>query len=353
MFATPYEHVPVMNERAAATNERVPVEYGHIPVMVEECLSYLSVKRDGVYIDCTIGGAGHALRILEKQSGKTAVLIGIDRDRAAADVSALRLAERVKESGSGVRCEVVCANYADIDKICDGFGIKAVDGILLDLGVSSHQLDEAGRGFSYRRDDPLDMRMDQSARLTAADIVNLYPERELAEIIYRFGEERWAARIAKFIVTHREKKPFRSTQELVETILSAVPKNARDSNAHPARRTFQAIRIAVNDELGTIAETLEKASALLRENGRLAVISFHSLEDRIVKNAINGLSAGCVCPKDMPVCVCGRRAVLKKITRKPVLPAEEEIKRNPRARSAKLRVAEKLAGGGDNDGGNV
>ena len=310
--------------------------------MADECLKYLAIKRNGVYIDATIGGAGHALLILERLSGENAVLVGIDRDREATAVSSSRLADRDRELGGRARCEVVCSNHVNIDKICDELDIAAPDGILLDLGVSSYQFGEVERGFSYRYDAPLDMRMDQSGGLTAADIVNQYSERELTDIIYKYGEERWAARIAKFIVGYRGKSPIRTTGDLVDVILAAVPKNARDTRQHPARRTFQAIRIAVNDELGTIAVTLNKAAELLNGGGRLVVISFHSLEDRIVKNTINELASGCICPKDLPVCVCGRQAILKKITGKPVLPAGDEIQRNPKARSAKLRVAEKI-----------
>ena len=317
--------------------------YEHIPVMADECLSFLSIKQNGVYIDGTIGGAGHALKILDRLGGEGAALIGIDRDETAAAVSSTRLAARNETLGCRIRCEVVCDNFSNIDIICNKLGIAAADGILLDLGVSSHQLDEAERGFSFKNEAPLDMRMDRSSKLTAADIVNGYAERELAGIILKYGEERWAVRIAQFIVKNRAIKPILTTRELAGIILSAIPKDARGKERHPARRTFQAIRIAVNDELGAIEEAIKKAAGLLNVGGRLVVISFHSLEDRIVKNTIGELTTDCVCPKDFPVCVCGRTAILKKLTRKPALPGGDELLLNPRARSAKLRAAEKIA----------
>ncbi|MCL2060462.1 MAG: 16S rRNA (cytosine(1402)-N(4))-methyltransferase RsmH [Oscillospiraceae bacterium] len=320
--------------------------YEHTPVLADECLAYLSLKRGGAYIDGTVGGAGHALLILEKVSGEGAVLIGIDRDGGAAAVSAERLKTRNASLGGHARCEVIHSNFVNIDIICNGLGISEVDGVLLDLGVSSNQLDDAGRGFSYRHDSPLDMRMDRDSPRTAADIVNDCTERELADIIRHYGEERWASRIAQFIVDARAKKPIRTTFELADIIFAAVPKGARRDGPHPARRTFMGIRIYLNDELAVIGEAINKSAKLLKPGGRLCIISFHSLEDRIVKRTIGDLSAGCVCPKDLPMCVCGRGGpgqgpILKKITRKPVLPGEDELRRNPRARSAKLRVAEK------------
>ena len=316
--------------------------YEHIPVMAGECLSYLNIRRDGVYIDGTVGGAGHALRILERLDGEGAVLIGIDRDEAAASVSASRLKARKEELGSGARCEVVCSNHVDIDKICGELGVTAADGILLDLGISSYQLDETDRGFSYTNDSPLDMRMDRGMKLTAADIVNGYAERDLADLFYRYGEERWAARIALFIAERRQAKPLRTTRELADLVAAAIPKGARRGTGHPARRVFQAIRIAVNDELGGLADAIKKSVDLLRGGGRLVIISFHSLEDRIVKNTFAELSAGCVCPKDFPVCVCGRAPQIRSLAKKPATPSAEELRRNPRAKSAKLRAAEKL-----------
>ena len=319
-----------------------PGGYEHIPVMADECLKYLSVKRGGVYIDGTIGGAGHSLRILETLGSCGATLIGIDRDETAAEVSAARLKTRNAELGGHVRCQVFRTNYVNIDKICGELGICAVDGILLDLGVSSEMLDDTERGFSFRQDGPLDMRMDRSSGPTAAEIVNRYSERELTDIILDYGEERWAARIAAQIVLRRAEKPIETTYGLAGAIYAAIPKAARREGAHPARRTFQALRIAVNGELDALSEVIGKAAVLLNKGGRLCVISFHSLEDRIIKKTVDGLAAGCVCPKDLPVCACGHKAVLKKIERKPVLPSETEIRQNPRSRSAKLRVAEKI-----------
>jgi len=340
-----------------------------MPVMPGECISNLAIRRGGVYIDGTVGGAGHALLILDRLYGISAetqsnhgarndidnrneyigdvcgvggVLIGIDRDETASEVARARLEARGDELGGGIRCEVVQSNYSDIDKICRRMNITEADGILLDLGISSYQIDNPDRGFSYRMDSPLDMRMDRETRLTAADIVNGYPERELTKIILSYGEERWAARIAGFISERRARTPIVTTGELVDVILAAIPKDARRSGPHPARRTFQALRIAVNDELCGLAETIKKSAALLKPGGRLCVISFHSLEDRIIKNTINELAAGCVCPKDLPVCVCGGKPVLKHISRKPLRPTESELRLNPRARSAKLRVAEKI-----------
>ena len=309
--------------------------------MADECLSYLRVKPGGVYIDGTIGGAGHALRILERLGGGGAALIGVDCDGEAVAVSERRLRERNEELGGSVRCAVVRSNYVNIDKICNELGVSGADGILLDLGVSSHQLDDADRGFSFRQDAPLDMRMDLGAKLTAADIVNRYTERELANVIYKYGEERWAARIAAFIAERRSVAPVLTTGDLVGVICAAIPKKARRDGPHPARRTFQALRIEVNDELGVIAKTIRKSSRLLRSGGRLCVISFHSLEDRIVKETIAELSAGCSCPDELPVCVCGGVSAFRKVTKKPAQPSEGERASNPRARSAKLRVAEK------------
>lgn len=316
--------------------------FDHSPVLADECLTYLAVKKCGTYIDGTVGGAGHALRILEALSGKGSALIGIDRDETAATVSLSRLKAKNEDSGGYVRCEVIHSNYVYIDKICNDLGITEADGILFDLGASSHQFDETGRGFSYRGDAPLDMRMDRGTALTAADIVNGYPERELAGVLFQYGEERWAARIAKFIAAQRARNPIVTTQELVDVIFAAVPKGARRDGPHPARRTFQALRIEVNNELGVIAEAIKKSVKLLKKGGRLCVISFHSLEDRIVKKTFEELSKGCVCPADMPVCACGGAAEIMKVTRKPVTPSEEELSQNPRARSAKLRVAEKI-----------
>jgi 16S rRNA (cytosine1402-N4)-methyltransferase len=314
--------------------------------MADEAVSHLAVKQGGVYVDGTVEGAGHSLLILDKLYGSGAVLIGIDRDEAAAEVSASRLRIRNEELGGLARCEVVHSNYAYIDKICENQAVRDVDGILLDLGVSSYQLDEAERGFSFQRDSALDMRMDRRDKTTAADIVNGSTESGLAEIIWKYGEERWAARISKFIVERRSRKPIRTTFELVDAILAAIPKNARNGASHPATRTFLALRIETNSELAALEETIHKSARLLKPGGRLCVIGFHSLEDRIVKNAMRDLSSGCVCPKKLPVCVCGRTPMLKLITRKPITPGASELKTNPRSRSAKLRAAEKIGAGG-------
>jgi 16S rRNA (cytosine1402-N4)-methyltransferase len=317
------------------------VRFDHRPVLADECLSYLAVKPGGVYVDGTVGGAGHAVRILERL-GPGGVLVGIDRDDTAVKVSEQRLRERNETLGGQAQFYVVHGNFADIDKICRDLHIPAADGILLDLGVSSHQLDEAERGFSYQKDAPLDMRMDRDAALCAADIVNTFSERELTELIGGYGEERWAARIGKFIVERRAERPIATTAELAEIIRAAIPKEARRDGPHPAKRTFQAIRIAVNDELNTLEGAIERGAAVLAGGGRFCVISFHSLEDRIVKNAFRELSTDCLCPKSFPVCVCGHRATVSPVTKKPVLPDAKEVAENPRARSAKLRVAEKL-----------
>jgi 16S rRNA (cytosine1402-N4)-methyltransferase len=274
--------------------------------------------------------------------GAGAVLIGIDRDGDAAAVASGRLKARNEELGGTVRCEVYHSNYSDIDIICKESGVYKADGILFDLGVSSHQLDEAERGFSFQKDSMLDMRMDRGDSLTAADIVNNYPEGELRGILFKYGEERWSARISKFIADRRAIKPIRTTHELVGIILAAVPQGARRDGPHPARRTFQALRIATNDELGALEGAIRSSAELLKAGGRLCVISYHSIEDRIVKNTIRDLAAGCNCPKSLPVCVCGRSPVLRQVTRKPVAAGAAELQINPRARSAKLRVSEKL-----------
>lgn len=318
-------------------------EYSHIPVMADECVAYLNVRRGGVYVDGTVGGAGHALLILEKAYGEGAVLIGIDRDKKAAETAARRLKAANAGYGGLARCEVARANHADIDNICRQFGVTEADGVLLDLGVSSNQLDDAERGFSFMKDAPLDMRMDQDSPLTAADVVNGYSERELSEIIYTYGDERWAARIARFIAERRSSGPIRTTFELADAVSAAVPAAARRGRLHPATRTFLAIRLIVNSELDGLKAAIVKSAGLLRTGGRLCVISFHSGEDLIVKTAINELSASCICPKDLPVCACGRSAVLRRVTRRPAAPSDAEIGNNVRARSARLRVAEKLA----------
>ena len=310
------------------------MEFEHIPVLYNEVMEALDIRPDGIYIDGTVGGGGHSSGICGRLS-QAGTLIAVDRDTAALEAASARLAEYE------CRKKFLHANYSDTDIIAEAAGRK-VDGILLDLGVSSFQLDNAERGFSYMHDAPMDMRMNEDDILTAYEVVNGYSEKELARIIREYGEEKWAARIAQFIVRERANDPIRSTGQLTEIIKAAIPARARRTGPHPAKRTFQAIRIEVNDELGHLREAVSKLPDLLESGGRLAVISFHSLEDRIVKNEFDRRLDPCTCPKEFPVCVCGKVADVKKVTRKPVTPSEEELEINPRARSAKLRVIEKL-----------
>ena len=306
----------------------------HIPVLLKECIAGLDVKPDGIYIDGTLGRAGHTLEIAKCLTGGR--LIGIDRDDAA-----IEEAKEVLKDYSGV-VTLAKGNFADLGSILDGLGVEKADGMLFDLGVSSPQLDDINRGFSYMSDAPLDMRMDSASSLTARDIVNGWPENELKRILYEYGEERYAARIVSSIVNRREKKEINSTAELVELIKSSMPSKALREKQHPAKRTFQAIRIAVNDELGAIGTMLSAAPDRLSRKGRLCVISFQSLEDKLVKSAIHTREKGCTCPPDFPVCVCGFKPTLKSITKKPIIPGDDEIARNPRSRSARLRIAERI-----------
>jgi 16S rRNA (cytosine1402-N4)-methyltransferase len=303
--------------------------------MAEEVIRFLKPKPGGIYVDGTVGGAGHALRILEASS-PNGIVIGFDRDEEA-----LRAArERLLPFGG--RAKVVHGNFSDITELLSGFGIERIDGLLLDLGVSSHQLDSGERGFSFREDAPLDMRMDRSSGSTAADLVNTLPEKELARIIREYGEERWAKRIAAFIVAARINSPIETTMGLVDLIKGAIPRGAWEERLHPATRTFQGLRIAVNDELASLEKGLDLGARSLNRGGRAVVIAFHSLEDRIVKNRFRTLAHGCTCPKDFPRCVCGNTPLMKVLTGKPVLPGAAEVEANPRARSARLRAAEKL-----------
>lgn len=303
--------------------------------MLGEVMDSLSIKPDGIYIDGTAGGGGHSSAIAARLT--TGRLIAIDRDPAAIAAAGARLAR------FGDRAKVVRANFSEMDRVCADEGVNAVDGILLDLGVSSHQLDTPERGFSYISDAPLDMRMDTDAPLSAADVVNGYPREKLERIIYEYGEERFASRIAAKICEAREAAPIRTTGELVALIRSAMPAAAlRAAEHHPAMRTFQAIRIEVNGELEIIGPTVRRAVSLLAPGGRLAVITFHSLEDRRVKQTYAELARGCICPSDFPVCVCGHKPEIRTVTKKPITATAEELKRNPRSHSAKLRVAEKL-----------
>lgn len=311
------------------------MEFKHVPIMLEECMEGLNIKPDGIYVDGTLGGGGHSARICSALSPK-GLLVGIDRDKDALQAAALRI-EPYK-----CRKELVHNNYSDIKAILAELGIEKIDGALLDLGVSSFQLDNPQRGFSYMNDAPLDMRMDQENDFTAAEVVNQYDSKELARVIREYGEERWASRIADFIVKRRQDKPFETTGELVEVIKAAIPASARRTGPHPAKRTFQAIRIEVNDELGQLGRAVEEFCDVLRPGGRLCVITFHSLEDRKVKEIFNRRANPCTCPRDFPVCVCGNKADIKKVTGKPLVPGGHELEANPRARSAKLRIIEKI-----------
>ena len=308
-------------------------EFHHVSVLLDECIEALNIQPDGIYVDGTLGGAGHSYHIAEKLT--TGRLIGIDRDPIALEAAGKRL-EPLKD-----RVTLVHSNFCQMAKVLDDLGITGVDGILLDLGVSSPQLDDGARGFSYMADAPLDMRMDSGDALTADTVVNTWSYEELKRILYDYGEERYAPAIAAAIVRRRETAPIRTTLELVDVIRSAMPPAALREKQHPAKRTFQAIRIAVNDELGSVSRAMEAAIPRLNPGGRLAVITFHSLEDRIVKSAMANAAKGCVCPPEFPVCVCGRTPQVTVLTRKPIVSGEEELARNPRARSAKLRVCEK------------
>ena len=306
----------------------------HISVLLDECIENLNIKPDGIYLDGTLGMGGHSCEIASRLS--TGRLICIDRDETAIERAGRRLAP------FGDKVTLVHGNFSDAASILDSLGIEGVDGMLFDLGVSSPQLDEAERGFSYMVQAPLDMRMDQGSGLSAYEVVNTWSEDRLNRILWDYGEERYARRISDAILKHREEKPIETTQELVDIIRSAMPAVALREKQHPAKRSFQAIRIAVNDELGAVASMMETAPDKLNPGGRLCVISFHSLEDRIVKAGIQAREHGCTCPREAPVCTCGFKQTLRSVSRKPILPSEEEIARNPRARSAKLRVAERI-----------
>lgn len=320
-------------DRNSPTGGELP-QFSHKPVLLEEVLASLSLRGDGVFLDGTVGGAGHSSAIASKLT--TGKLIALDRDDTAVAVATERL------SRFGDRAEVVKSNFADMADVCKNKGIESLDGILLDLGVSSHQLDTPERGFSYMHDAPLDMRMDRTAPLDAAYVVNNYEKAELVRVIREYGEEKFASRIADRICARREESPIETTLELVDIIKSAFPDGGRYLKHHPAMRTFQAIRIEVNAEIPIIGKTIEDAVELLAPGGRLAIITFHSLEDRAVKETFAKLAQGCTCPRDFPVCVCGNKPKIKIISKKPIVSTAEELKDNPRAHSAKLRVAEKL-----------
>ena len=309
-------------------------EFHHVSVLLEECLDALDIKPDGIYVDGTLGGAGHSSQIAARLT--TGRLIGIDRDPVALKAAEERL-EPYKEHVS-----LVHSNFCEIAQVLQQLNISGVDGILLDLGVSSPQLDDAQRGFSYMADAPLDMRMNGQDALSAKDVVNTWSQEELRRILYTYGEERYAPQIAAAICRRREEKPIETTLELVDVIRSAMPAAALREKQHPAKRSFQAIRIAVNDELGSVEKVMRDAIPLLKPGGRLAVITFHSLEDRIVKIAMADAAKGCTCPPSFPVCVCGKKPAVKLVSRKPITASQTELEQNPRSRSAKLRVCEKL-----------
>ena len=314
--------------------ENKKIEFSHRSVLLDECMDGLNINPDGIYVDGTAGGAGHSSEIAKRlESGR---LIAIDQDETAVAVATERL------NALGKNTTVVRSNFCELAKVCRELGIEQIDGVLLDLGVSSYQLDTAERGFSYSADAPLDMRMDNRCTLSAYDVVNTYSEQELKRILYDYGEERFAPAIASAIVKRRERSPIESTAELSDIIKYAMPPAAREGGHHPAKRSFQALRIEVNRELDVIEPAIKSAVEMLNSGGRIAIITFHSLEDRIVKQAFASLASGCTCPKDFPICVCGNKPKIKLVNRKPILPSKQELEENPRSRSAKLRVAEKI-----------
>ena len=309
-------------------------EFHHVSVLLDECIEGLNIRPDGIYVDGTLGGAGHSSQIVKRLT--TGRLIGIDRDPVALKAASERLAPYMD------RVTLVHSNFCEIASVLKDLNIDGVDGILLDLGVSSPQLDDGARGFSYMTDAPLDMRMNHEDALSAYEVVNTWPQEELKRILYDYGEERYAPQIAAAICRRREERPIQTTLELVDVIRGAMPAAALREKQHPAKRSFQAIRIAVNDELGSVEKVMRDAVPCLNRGGRLAIITFHSLEDRIVKTGMVAASKGCTCPPNFPVCVCGKKPEVKLVNKKPIVSGEEELERNPRARSAKLRVCEKL-----------
>ncbi len=311
------------------------MELKHITVLLDETVENLNVKPEGTYVDCTLGGGGHSFEIV-KALGSGGQLIGIDQDEIALETAKKRLEPYLD------KVTLVRDNFKNVKKALYYRDFEEIDGIIFDLGFSSLQVDDEERGFSYQADAELDMRMDQRQQLTAKEIVNSWSEKEIYRIINEYGEDKWASRIAQFIVRERQKKSLQTTQELVDIIKAAIPASARRKGSHPAKRTFQALRIAVNDELGVLKKALQDCIDLLKPGGRICIISFHSLEDRMVKQFFRDLAKDCICPKNLPVCVCNIKPILKVITRKPITPSKEELEKNPRARSAILRVAEKL-----------
>lgn len=311
-------------------------EFNHVPVLLLECMDALNIRHGGVYVDCTAGGGGHSSEIARRM-GDDGRLVSLDRDDEAIAACRARVSQISKNA------QVVKSNFSDVSLALDSVGVERIDGVLWDLGVSSRQLDTPERGFSYMADAPLDMRMDSNAAFSAGDVVNGYSEEELSRIIFEYGEEKFAKKIASAIVRRREASPIATTLELVDVIRSAMPASAQRSEAqHPAKRTFQAIRIEVNGELAAIEPSIRSAVERLNVGGRAAVITFHSLEDRIVKNVFRDLASPCMCPPDFPVCVCGKKPLVKAVTKKPVVAGQAELSENPRARSAKLRIVEKI-----------
>ncbi len=311
------------------------INFSHRSVLLDECIESLDIKPDGIYVDGTAGGGGHSLEIVKRltDGGR---LIAIDRDDAAIAAATARLSDYLD------RVTFVRNNFSSAAEVCRELGIEKIDGILLDLGVSSYQLDTAERGFTHNTDAPLDMRMDRRGELDAYTVVNTYSAEELKRVIWEYGEERFAPKIAQAIVKRREIKPIESTGELVDIIKSAIPAAAREGGHHPAKRTFQAIRIEVNGELDAIEPAIRRAKDIMAKGGRIVIITFHSLEDRIVKQTYADMASGCTCPRSLPICVCGKKPEVKVLTKKPILPSERELEENPRSRSAKLRVCEKL-----------
>lgn len=310
------------------------MEFSHVSVLLNEAVNALDVKDGGIYVDGTLGGGGHSEAILKRS--ETCRLIGIDRDSEA--ISAAR--ERLLKYS--YRITLVNNNFANVKEVLSGLGIEKISGAVLDLGVSSYQLDNAERGFSYMKDAPLDMRMNRNDSKTAYDVINTYDKDRLTDIFYSYGEEKWSKRIAEFIVKRRQTSPIATTLELADVIKAAIPAGARDKGSHPAKRVFQAVRIEVNSELEILKTAICDFVSVLDKDAKLAIITFHSLEDRIVKQCFNELAAGCTCPRDFPVCVCGKQPAVKIITKKPILPSAEELDNNSRAKSAKLRIAMKL-----------
>lgn len=336
--------MPAKRQRVWRSMASKAAGFEHTPVLFHECMDALDIKTGGTYVDGTLGGGGHSAGIAER-IGPEGTLIGIDRDSEALAAAE----ERLKEYPC--RKILIKARYSEIKDVLGAIdaetednpaGISGIDGALLDVGVSSHQLDSPNRGFSYQQDAPLDMRMDRDDHLSAWDVVNTYEEADLAKIIKDYGEERWAKRIAAFVAEKRKEAPIQTTGQLVDIIKAAIPASARREGPHPAKRTFQAIRIEVNDELGELKKACDDYCDVLRPGGRLCIITFHSLEDRIVKEAFAGRLDPCICPKDLPVCVCGRKPDVKKVTGKPIMAGDEEKETNPRSRSAKMRAIEKI-----------